>query len=74
MSPVAGYPISVFGVFDLPTFISKDPASAKMLRNGHGVIWQLLAVAAVGHIAAAMFQHFIKKEDVLRSMTVGSKA
>ena len=74
MSQAAGYPVSVFGLFELPTFISKEPSSAEMFRNGHGVIWILLAVAAVGHIAAAMFHHLIKKDDVLRSMTVGSKA
>jgi cytochrome b561 len=73
MSQAAGYPVSVFGAFELPTLIDKDPETAKMLRSGHGVIWIVLAVAVAGHIAAAMFHHLVRKDNVLRSMTVGSK-
>lgn len=74
MSQAAGYPVSVFGFFELPTLIDKDPETAKMFRSGHGLIWIVLVVAVVGHSAAAMFHHFIRKDEVLRSMTVGSKS
>jgi cytochrome b561 len=73
MSQAAGYPVSVFGVFELPALIEKDPETAKLLRSGHGVIWIVLALAVAGHIAAAMFHHLVRKDNVLRSMTVGSK-
>jgi cytochrome b561 len=72
MSQAAGYPVSVFGLFELPTLIDKDPEAAKLLMSGHGVIWGVLVVAVVGHAAAALFHHFIRKDNVLRSMTVGS--
>lgn len=74
MSQAAGYPVSVFGLFELPTLIDKNPSSAELFRDGHGVIWMLLVVAVVGHIGAAMFHHFIKKDDVLKSMTTGANA
>jgi len=74
MSQAAGHPVSVFGLFELPTFIVKDSSSAELFRNGHGVIWVLLVVAVFGHIGAAMHHHFIKKDDVLKSITVGAKA
>ncbi len=74
MSQAAGYPVSVFGLFELPTLIDKNPSSAELFRDGHGVIWMLLVGAVVGHIGAAMFHHFIKKDDVLKSMTTGANA
>ncbi|MCU7852751.1 MAG: cytochrome b [Candidatus Thiodiazotropha sp. (ex Monitilora ramsayi)] len=73
MSQTAGYPVSVFGLFELPVLIDKNPSSAELFRNGHGVIWILLAVAVAGHVAAALFHHFIKKDDVLKSITVGTQ-
>lgn len=74
MSQAAGYPVSVFGLFELPTLIDKNPSSAEMFRDGHGVIWILMTVAVVGHIGAAMFHHFIREDGVLKSMTAGASA
>ncbi|MCK4709322.1 MAG: cytochrome b [Gammaproteobacteria bacterium] len=74
MSQAAGYPVSLFGLFEIPTLIDKNPSSAELFRDGHGVIWMLLVVSVFGHVGAAMFHHFIKKDDVLKSITVGSKA
>jgi cytochrome b561 len=74
MSQSAGYPVSVFGLFEIPTFVNKAQASAEFFQGAHGVIWILLVVSVLGHIAAAMFHHFVRKDDVLRSMTVGSAA
>lgn len=74
MSQAAGYPVSVFGLFEVPTLLDKNPSSAELFRYGHGVIWILLVVAVPGHIGAAMVHHFIKKDYVLKSMTIGAKA
>ncbi len=74
MTQTAGHPVSVFGVFELPTLVEKNPSSAEFFRNGHGLIWVLLIVAVLGHISAALFHHFIKKDGVLKSITVGVKA
>ncbi|MCG7927769.1 MAG: cytochrome b [Candidatus Thiodiazotropha taylori] len=72
MSQATGYPVNAFGLFEVPTLIDKDPEVAKIFRSGHGVIWIVLTVAASGHVAAAMFHHFIRKDSVLSSMTAGS--
>lgn len=73
MTQSAGYPVSVFGLFELPILIDKAPSSAEFLRDAHGMIWILLAISVFGHIGAAMFHHFIRKDGVLRSMTAGAQ-
>lgn len=74
MTQSAGYPVSEFGLFELPTLLDKAPSSAEVFRDVHGVIWILLTLSVFGHVGAAMFHHFIKKDDVLKSMTAGSRA
>ena len=74
MTQSAGYPVSVFGLFELPALVDKSPSSAEFFRDAHGVIWIVLALSVFGHVGAAMFHHFVRKDDVLRSMTAGSKA
>lgn len=74
MTQSAGYPVSVFGLFEIPTLLDKAPSSAEFFRDAHGVIWILLALSVFGHIAAAMFHHVIRKDDVLKSMAAGSRA
>jgi len=71
MSQASGYPVSFFGLFDFPTFLDKSPALAESFHTAHGIIWMVLGVAALGHIAAALYHHFMIKDDVLKKMTFG---
>lgn len=74
MSQAAGYPISVFGVFELPMLLDKDQSLAQFFRGAHGTVWILLVLAVIGHAGAAMYHHFVQKDDVMRRMSFWAKA
>jgi len=74
MSQAAGFPVSLFGVFELPVLLDKDPSLAQLFRGAHGTVWILLVLAVVGHAGAALHHHFIKKDDVLKRMGFGAQA
>jgi cytochrome b561 len=44
-----------------------------MLEDTHKVLAYLLAALVLVHAVAALRHHFIKRNDVLRRMTVGSR-
>ena len=72
MSQAAGIPVSFFGLFEFPVFLAKDPELAKLFRAMHGTVWVLLVLAVFGHAGAALHHHFIKKDNVLKQMTLGA--
>lgn len=72
MSQAAGVPVSFFGLFDFPLFLDKDPSLAQFFRDMHGIVWILLVLAVIGHTGAAIYHHFIKKDDVLKRMSIGA--
>lgn len=72
MSQTAGVPVSFFGLFDFPLFLDKDPSLAQLFRDMHGIVWILLVLAVIGHTGAAIYHHFIKKDDVLKRMSIGA--
>lgn len=74
MSQAAGFPVSFFGMFEFPVLLEKNMPMAEFFRGAHGVIWILLVTAVLGHVGAAMYHHFIRKDDVLRRMSLRSKA
>jgi cytochrome b561 len=71
MSQSAGYPVSFFGLFDLPTILAKDKAVMQIFHTAHGVIWIALVIAALGHIGAALHHHFKLKDKTLTRMLKG---
>ncbi|MCF1432090.1 MAG: cytochrome b [Shewanella sp.] len=73
MTQAAGYPVSVFEAFQLPVLVEKSQALAGIFKFLHGAIWIVLVIAVVGHIAAALHHHFVKRDDVLKQMTRGIK-
>ena len=59
-----------FKLFDvkLPSLVSHDPDFADVLADWHETLaWVFLGLIAL-HIFAAIYHHFIRKDDVLRSM------
>jgi cytochrome b561 len=74
MSQAAGYPVSFFGLFELPVLLDKDPSLAQFFRGAHGIVWILLLTAVVGHAGAALHHHFIRKDNVLKQMSFMAKA
>ncbi|MCW8917195.1 MAG: cytochrome b [Gammaproteobacteria bacterium] len=72
MSQAAGHPVAFFGLFEFPVFLDKSQGLAELFRAMHGTVWILLVAAVIGHVGAALHHHFIKKDDVLKQMTVGA--
>ena len=72
MSQAAGIPVNLFGLFEFPVFLDKDPELAKTFLNVHGTVWILLVISVIGHAGAAMHHHFIRKDNVLKQMTTGA--
>ena len=71
MSQAAGYPVSFFGLVEVPTVVAESEALAEQLHEAHERIWILLAVFVLLHIGAAFYHHFVRKDDVLRRMGYG---
>jgi len=69
MTQAAGFPVSFFGLFELPVFLDKNPELAKTFLTLHGTVWIVLVMAVFGHAGAALHHHFIKKDNVLKQMT-----
>ena len=65
----SAYPaLDVFGLFNLPALLPPDEALAKRILGIHGLLAQLLGVLALGHIAAALYHRFLKRDGVMARM------
>lgn len=67
MSYFGGYDISIFGLFVIPS-ADKVPQIAGMFHQIHVLgIWAFMAVIIL-HISAALYHHFIRRDNVLIRM------
>ncbi len=68
MSSARGFPVSWFGLIQLPDLVPKStPLYAALLRT-HDMLALALGAVVFLHIAAALKHHFVLKDDVLRRM------
>ncbi len=68
MSSAAGFPVSVFGLFQMPDVIGANKETREVLSTLHEIgAWTLIALIAM-HALAALFHHFHHKDDVLKRM------
>lgn len=73
MSQTAGYPISIFGLFEVPTIVEKSPEWASVFVQIHVYSAYMLTGLIALHTIAALFHHFVLKDDVLRRMWFSKK-
>ena len=71
MSQSYGYPVSVFGLFELPPIIWKSQLLANFFNRVHTVIGVLLTVSIGIHAAAALKHHYIDRSRTLIRMLKG---
>lgn len=64
----AGRPIDVFGWFRLPAALQVDIQTYAVLRELHFWFAGALIVMIVLHAGAALHHHFVRKDNVLKSM------
>ncbi len=68
MSQYAGYPVSVFGWFDIPTLVQKNEAMGHLGHEAHEICSFVIIGLVSLHVLAALYHHFIAKNNVLKRM------
>lgn len=65
-------PLPFFGWFSIPLPVEASREGHEFWEEIHEFTWKPLAALIVLHVAAALYNHFLRKNDVLRRMTVGA--
>lgn len=70
MTNLFGYPVSLFGLADLPVLFGKNPEMAMLAKQAHGLLVYTLIVTLFAHVAGALKHRFLDKPeaDVLPRM------
>jgi cytochrome b561 len=68
MSSAANYPVSWFGLVQLPDLVGASEQLHETLEEVHETLATALLVVAGIHVLAALQHHFLRKDDVLRRM------
>jgi cytochrome b561 len=64
----AGFPLQVFGLFNLPHLVAADPVMKSIAHNAHVINgWVLLACVGL-HVAGALKHHFVDRDVTLVRM------
>ena len=61
-------PIKVFWLFELPPIWPVDQPFSEKMFGVHRLLGIALALLICVHIGAALFHHFVRKDDVLMRM------
>ncbi|PTQ89853.1 cytochrome b [Agitococcus lubricus] len=69
MSQLAGKPISLFGFFELPQWLTVNKELAGDIKELHeDVFWPLLVLLTMAHIGAAIYHQKIVKDGLIQRM------
>lgn len=70
MTNYFGFPVSLFGVIELPVMFSKNPELAGIAKQVHGILVYALVTAVLLHVAGAVKHRFLDtpEADVLPRM------
>ena len=70
MTNLFGYPVSLFGLVDLPLLFGKNPEMGLSAKQAHFLLVYTLMVALFSHVAGALKHRFLDKPeaDVLPRM------
>lgn len=67
-SQAANFPVSFFRLFTMPTITGVNEEFSKGMSAAHELQGTILLVLISAHALAALYHHFLRKDDVLRSM------
>jgi len=73
MSSAGGHPVSVFGLFTMPTLVEKGSSLGGIAHEVHETLPVIGVLLLVAHIGAAVYHHVILKDDTLRRIMPGYK-
>jgi cytochrome b561 len=68
MSSAAGFPVSLFEIFDLPDLVPKDDYLFQAFVQAHKWSGYALIALTLVHAGAALMHHFINKDETLKKM------
>ncbi len=68
MSSAKNYPVSWFGLFQLPDLVAPSEGAYRGLHGAHEALAGLLVLTALLHLLGALKRHFLDRDDVLRRM------
>jgi cytochrome b561 len=66
-----GYPLSFFGLFDVPRLVAKGKSLAHLTEATHLALQYVIYALVVLHVAAALHHHWVRHDGVLRRMWPG---
>jgi len=67
-----GAPITVFWLFQLPALVAKDEPLANAVLQVHATLGFVLAGLVVIHVAAALYHHYVLRDQALARMLRGT--
>jgi cytochrome b561 len=68
MSSASNYPVSWFGLFQLPDFVRPDEGLEHLLEDVHETLAKVLITLAILHVVAALKHQFIDRDGLLMRM------
>jgi cytochrome b561 len=69
-----GNTLSFFGIFAIPAPFAPDRPFARQVQDIHALLANTIIILAAFHAAAALWHHFVRRDNVLRRMLPGSAA
>lgn len=69
MSVYGGRPVDIFGLFQIPVFVTPDRSAARFYNDVHtDIIWPMIIAFTLIHIGAALYHQFIRKDNLISRM------
>ena len=68
MSSARNFPVSWFKLFQLPDLVAPAEQTFRRMQDLHHLLFDVLVVIALLHVAGALKHHFIDRNDVLKRM------
>ena len=62
------YNVVAFGLIDYSSLAADDAGRARIFHTLHNLNAWLLSALVIGHIAAALYHHYVQKDNALRRM------
>ncbi|RYE81075.1 MAG: cytochrome b [Oxalobacteraceae bacterium] len=72
MLSAGAYPVVLFNGVNLPAILPHSPVLYGFLRPLHGVLAYLLFFTVLGHLGAALFHAWVRRDGVFEQMAKGS--
>ncbi|MEM7404541.1 MAG: cytochrome b [Pseudomonadota bacterium] len=68
INTASGFPLNVFGLFKIPPLMASDEQWQLVGEWAHVIAGSVLAALVIGHVAAALHHHFVRRDDLLKRM------